>query len=396
MFPFTNRFKFGSYDEDENPLIAPYGNIDFTSPNNQTYGSLQQPPQPNFFDAYKQLMAQKEGPSMTAYRDFISKGYPQPESPNWGTRLGAILSGAAAGFTRPGSGYGVARDIIQDPYKQQVTHYNLEANRLGKSAELEEGQRQHNLTAVKSILDAEDKSRDNQRLEENTASQIGLRNIQAKKLVQELKTAGYKQLTNKITGHVEMHSISDPTDIIDLGKIDQSINEKALDDVAKEERGYNRSVNLENVRQGNREKSQKAGQVFSREQQGRTFTQQDKNREDIQSFQFGERQGRQAFEENLNRVRQEAINARAKLRTEKPQSFGEVSKRNKEATKALIAQNPDRYKGLYDDAADPDITNKYPDDIDSFNAFAELFNTLYKDIPGIAPLAPKKKYQVVR
>lgn len=390
MFPFINRFRPGLYDETEDPMAMPYKNISFGNETLNSYAPLkqpQQPPEPNFFNAYQQLQAQKSGPSMSAYRDFINKGYPTEESPGLTTRLGAILSGAAAGFTHPGSGYDVAQNIIHEPYKRELAKYSAEGNRLQQGAQLEESERQHNITAVKSILDAQNKQRDDERLDKNTNSQIELRNAQIKKAEQELTLAGYDKVVDKTTGHTQFVNKLDPTQKIDWGKFDQSINEKALDKIAGEERGYNRSVNLEGVRQTNRVTNQKAGEKFSREQQDRAFTQADKNREDNQQSQ-----------KDLQDAREKAIDAREKLRVDRPISFNQINTRNQSVVDSLIKRNPNRYKNVAVlDATNGNvtITNPQSNNTEDMAAFKELFDALYKDIVNPLEL-PKSigKYQI--
>src|SRR6266568_1287096 len=94
----------------------------------------------DFAAAYGSLMNQPEGAAQSQYRQFLSQQLPDKEKfkPSPISRIGAILSGLSTGITRgAGEGWQTAQGILDEPYKEALSKYQLQGGRLQQAAQIE-------------------------------------------------------------------------------------------------------------------------------------------------------------------------------------------------------------------------------------------------------------------
>src|SRR3954466_9586726 len=153
QFSFTNpmtsderrKINFGDTQfpkEEEQPSASPFQD------------NVQPHPQQDIMDAYREILNRQEGPAMMNYRKYLAAAPQEADyKPGKLTRLGAILSGAAAGFQNPAIGAEVAQRQLRAPFERAVDRYKMQGEGLEKLAGLEESQYQHKIQAVKNIAD---------------------------------------------------------------------------------------------------------------------------------------------------------------------------------------------------------------------------------------------------
>jgi hypothetical protein len=101
------------------------------------------------------------GPAMKKYTDFVANVPKEGDyQPNWMTRIGAAVSGAAAGMRNPSEGVAVAQRIRDEPYRSAVEQYHLQERGLAALAAGENDQRQNQLGLIKAIRDNQIKMRE--------------------------------------------------------------------------------------------------------------------------------------------------------------------------------------------------------------------------------------------
>src|SRR5207248_6431777 len=116
----------------------------------------------DFASYYAQLASQPEGPAQSQYRQFLSQQLPSKEQykPGAISRIGAILSGLSTGITRgAGEGYATARGILDEPYREALESYKLQAGRLGEAAKVEQENELNRVKLARDILESQDRQR---------------------------------------------------------------------------------------------------------------------------------------------------------------------------------------------------------------------------------------------
>src|SRR5439155_18781858 len=96
------------------------------------------------------------------YRQFLSQQLPSKEQfkPGAISRIGAILSGLSTGITRgAGEGYATAQGILDEPYREGLERYKLQAGRLGEAAKVEQENELNRVKLARDILESQDRQR---------------------------------------------------------------------------------------------------------------------------------------------------------------------------------------------------------------------------------------------
>jgi hypothetical protein len=89
------------------------------------------------------------GPATSAYKDLVTKMPKQEDfAPSKMTRLGASLTGLAAGMKDPAEGPAAARSIIRAPYEDAVREYGMKLGASKTSADLEREDMRDQLSAL--------------------------------------------------------------------------------------------------------------------------------------------------------------------------------------------------------------------------------------------------------
>lgn len=314
------------------------------------------PPRINFADAYRELLSRPKGKAAQAYEDFVQKGYPQERPPNWSTRLGAALSGAAQAFSRdPGSSFNTARSIIQAPYEREVKRHQLEGNRLAQAAALEEKDEGRNLQIIKAFDEMENRRIDNERLQAQADEAKRVNNANIKAREQQAINSGLTVIEGS-DGH--RYSVSkDGKTKTDLGKYDLSVEEKKTaaklkakedsDLIAARQRTL-AGINFDNAMKLQRDRE-------------RATDERTTQRIEAQVKRDAARKGITQTSE-VNKMR-----------------------RNRVAVEAMVASDPDRFKDIWTNSPDGymSLTSKPPDyntDPEAYEAYRELYNLLYQGV----------------
>jgi len=372
MYPFH----YNIFKQPQGEMFdSPYKNVMFGTPEEETSFQAPQAPQPpTFMDAYRELLTRKAGPAMSAYSKFLSEGAPQPDDyrPSKTTRLAAILSGAAAGFARPGTGSEVASRIVEEPYERGMQRYGMESDRLRQAAALEEGSSNRDFTHLKTLSDIQNTMNDNERATKaqdilNKSRELGMEKTQA-----ELKLLGIETHVDRETGHlIGVNKLT--KERTDYGQIGQSSSQRVA------EHKKNAGVDLRN---------RKNFALF----EVPLIDQRDEHRADLaftnaQLLESGRQENRMQLEE-----------ARSKMRaavTNKELLPGDVKviRTNLAKVQSIIAADPNKYKDYWDADNQRLVTDIPEVGTDEYNDYVTLYNALYQ---GTSQLSPNSKYKVGR
>lgn len=257
MFPFAPRMSFmgaapdtrvndtfkNVYFPDSSENANPYAGLSSAAP------APEQSPT-SLVDVFREVMQHQDGPAMSEYKKYLEKGYPNPQDfkPGKLTRLGAILSGMATGFSNPAEGPQVTQSLIRAPYQQALQRYDLEGQRLEKGAALEESGSSKRLGLAKDISDAMYKN--SELLRQNRLADADI----AEKASTAAKN-GQIVVQDKTTGHTFIKDRTGNT-VADLGKLSETADEaskRQVQEAIDKARGEspiieNREKNLENQR----------------------------------------------------------------------------------------------------------------------------------------------------
>jgi len=387
MYPYQFYSKRPLFGQNPDSYSTPYRGDLFGQPKVDEINSYQpQPPveqqsRPDFGQAYAELMKnESNGPNLSAYSKFVQEGPPKREDykPSKLRRLAAILSGVTLGYNNPEQGINTAATINETPYRKALETNRLKGGYLKEAADIENTGYGRQLATLKAVQEYGHQERTENRL--NSAEERATRNeislsesrrvanethrLTQQKMMIDLQTAGYEKEVSKLDGHVYMVNKLDPTKKIDLGKFDETLEEKSQREIKTD--------------------VAKARQVspitFGREAeiQNRGFKQQDKAREDSQAFQAEQQ-----------RLRETEINKRNESRARRPETINQARLKNGTVVESLIKKNPEKYKGIVKPNADNTgyIMGENPGmDSPNYLAYKELFDALYNGIPGIEPL----------
>jgi hypothetical protein len=173
---------------------------------------------------YKSMMNLPEGAAQAQYRQFLSQNLPTKEQykPSKISRVGAILSGISEGLTKgAGAGYATAQGILDQPYREALSNYQLQSQRLGTAAKLEQEDVLNKVKLARDVLEERDRAAETAR--KSTETQGRIANWQSQALARQgIKTAGPGHVS-AITGHL-MQPVYDSKSpngirILDLGQI---------------------------------------------------------------------------------------------------------------------------------------------------------------------------------
>lgn len=382
MFPFLNRFRFGQ-GQNTDPTRNMMRNVNFASePEQEPYTNMQpqQEEDPTgFMSVYRDLMQRRNGPAMQAYAKYLQEEAPREEDVKPGklTRLAAILSGAAAGFTNPGAGYQTAQSIIREPYQRRRRQYAEEGSRLAQAASLEESQNKSNIQNVKDIAGIQNQEADNKRQDVLASSLMKQRDLNMQRTQQLIEQGGAQFHLDKTTGTgylVKMDGTKTP-----VGKFDQSTGEKLAEDInkmktqssliagrekARDSRTKDRELKLEDKRQENRLAMEDTRQS---------------NRNELRDKSISASMER--LEKRLNQSKDPSITAKIKS--------------NHEKVFSIIDSDPDKYGEFWDENK-----NKLsePPDVDSpeYADWVQLYNALYNGINQMNGKTTKSGNQIIR
>lgn len=365
-----------SFDKNPPPPPNPYKNILFGSGEQDDPYQTDEPqptPAPQFMDAYAELMKHQNGPAMSAYSKFVQQGPPQERDykPGKVTRLGAILSGAAAGYRDPASGVETATNIIKRPYREAVARNQLQGSYLQEGAKLEDTSYQRQLQTMNQMRLAENQRIDNERQERQLQNTISKNNLDMQKTLLEIARYGKSTHLDKNTGILYLVDELNPGKRTALGKYDQSSGERIGEATTK-------AQNASNIVEGRQSRLQKAQFGHQDTMQQRGFT----------------------HAENMAHT-----------------SINQVITKNAANVDALVATNPAKYKPVYrfnthsqqyeitnpletkgfprDEKGNVDYSKLTPQEIDDYNAFVEIHNANIKGVADDKMLEPISKYQPV-
>lgn len=378
MFPPFN-FKFGSpsptkFQDRFKTLFQPEQEEDPFSRTSMESNEVA-PTQPGFIDVYTELMNRKSGPAMEAYRKFVEKPAPSRSDFKVGklNRLGAILSGAAAGFQNPGSGVDIVQNALDKPYREGMSRYADEGGRLRELAGLEENEYKGKVATVKAIADVKNQEADNKRQDALAQSLMSQRKLTMEETRQRIEANGATFHEDKATGIgylVKRNGTKVP-----VGKFDLSSGEKLDIDLKK--------LNTTSALTLNRQKTMS----------GIEFGQRKVLQEDSQKH-----ANELEATRNTNRIKltESRLTQAAKIAAEKvkaPVGSDVQLKRNIPSVQALVDSDPDKYEDFwnYDAGALTDMPDK---DSPDYAAYMELYNALYKGI--VIPKVTKSGNTIVR
>lgn len=346
---------------DENPFaVSPLTLSQGVQPPTSPFDGSPQPPaapqpQPSLIDAYKELINRPDGPAMSAYSKFLSQGVPQREDykPGKMTKLGAILSGLAAGYqSGPKEGIELGRSILDRPYEMALHKNEMQGSRLGKAASLEELGQKGKVEDVKLLGDLSNKKSDNDRADLLANDLIKTRAITRQEAEQRMKNAGLFHEVNKVTGNLEL--IKPDGSRVIIGKFDQNTGEK----VAEKQKEITLSSNLTSGREAARD-----NRILTREQTMEATRQS--NRKELSNV---------TLEAQIKRDA-----ARAKLTNSN--SVLNTIRQNRQNVEATVAANPEKYQDVWVDSPDgktQELTVKAPAaGTPARQAYDELYNLLY-------------------
>lgn len=365
MFPPFN-FRFGGQQEDhrnrffknvfdQENVVNSTGDYDFASTPNVEVAQTQ----PGFMEVYKELMSKQNGPAMSAYRKFVEKPAPTADEfkPGKVSRLGAILSGAAAGFVNPSSGYGTAQEIISQPYREGMRRYADEGGRLREAASLEETDYKNKVGAVKAVGELQAKERDDIRQDKLANSLMSQRALSMKETQQRIEADGATFHLDKTDGIGYMVKRSGSR--IPVGKFDQSTGERLADDITKMTKQSDlvgtRQVKLAGIQFGNQSRLQEDRQLHD--------TSMESSRQ------------RNRLELTETRSRLAAENAAKRAKVSNPSELNNIRK-NLTSVNALFDSDPDKYEDFWDGENLGNAPDK--SDTEAYAAYKELYDTLYK------------------
>lgn len=386
MFPFMSRPNFSSVQPNLDPTRNMMRNVSIPDDDGQDdpYGNLNQPQQsqedPNgFMSVYRELMQRRNGPAMTAYRKFLDTGYPDERDspPGKLTRLAAILSGTAAGFANPGSGTGVAQNILDQPYQRKVRQYAAEGNRLANAASFEETQSKDNIAAVKAIGDLQDKETDNKRQQALADSTIATNAARA-------KAAGNKVI-HADDGHV--YVFDNDNKKTDLGKLSETPDEKSARTI-KQAVGIAQQEAPIKVKQ-----AVDTAKGISPIIEGRETRLEGTRQANRVSLEGTRQADRMALRDKSIKASMDRLEAR--LNQKKDPSVTQKIKLNTEKLRSVLDSDPSRYENFWDDNKGE---LKAPPDINSpeYQDFVKLYNTLYDGISTLSAKPTKAGNKIVR
>lgn len=387
MFPPFN-FRFGQAEEDPHkrlfnhifdPVQEESNPYQFSRTEDPGARQVPEPQtQSGFMDVYKELMNRQNGPAMSAYRKFVEQPAPTRADfkPSKTSRLGAILSGAAASFTNPSSNAGqeIVQNMIDKPYLEGMKRYGDEGGRLREAANLEETDTKNRVSAVKSVLDAKNQEEDNKRQDLLASSLIKSRNLTAQKTQQEIEANGAKFELDKTTGIGYL--VKNDGSRKPVGKFDQSTGEKMIEDVSKMQEQDRlvgtRQVRLAGINFGNNRALQEDRQAHdvtmeTARQANRIATEQERQK------------GREAITKSKLDAAQKRIDSR--INVAKDPSINQKIKAGLFKAQSLVDADPslEDYWDI-DNAKDP--LKSPPSDHNSpeYAAWNKLYNALYGDI----------------
>jgi hypothetical protein len=336
--------------------------------------------QPGFMDVYRELMNRQNGPAMENYRKFVESETPTRENTKVGklTRLGAILSGAASGFTNPASGAAVAQNIMDRPFNQRMQEHNYKGDQLREAASLEEASNRSRTTAVKAVGDLQNQAADNKRQDQLAKSLIEQRALTAKETQQRIEANGATFHLNKADGIGYL--VKRDGSMTPVGKFDQSTGEKLDEDLSK----MRTQSDLTGTRQV---KLASMNNAFSKSQQ------EDRQLHDTEM----ERQ-RQTGRKELTAERAKLAAENAIKRAGLTNSANTINqlrqiKLNINKVESMVAADPDKYEDFWDGE---NLMDTPSTDDPNYEAFTELYNALYAGTSVLSSKPTKSGNTIVR
>ena len=372
MFPSLNLFR--KYNEPvEDPRKKMFeGIFPVDTPQDPFSGmsqpiKMEEPQQPGFMDVYKELMSRQNGPAMSAYRKFVEQGAPTKETikPDKLTRLGAILSGAAAGFQNPSEGVRVTRDILDRPFEDALHNYKSQGGRLQELASLEEGDTKNKIASVKAVGELQNQQVDNKRQDALAQSLMNQRALTMKETQQRIEANGATFHEDQTTGIGYL--VKRDGTRIPVGKFDMSTGEKLESDLTKmreqDKLVGTRQVKLDNINFGNQKTLQDDRQSHSINMQN---------------------QGQENAKELIDlRATRAAENAAKRVKVTNPSIYAQI-KTNVTKVDSLVDADPDKYEDLWDGE---NLGDKPAEGDPKLAAYKELYDALYN---GVAVLSTTK------
>lgn len=365
--------------------------FDLNAQNDQSLNPYQAPPpppqntEPDFAQAYVEMLKNEgNGPSTKAYGKYLQEGEPiEPKTTKKGL-IGAMLAGGVSSyFNGPKYGNEVSENLLHGNYNDDLEKHRRQGLYLKEAQSIEEKGYGKQLAITKAMLDAAQKKRDDVRLEGDAADRQKTNELRRESLRLDLSTKGYQEVHSD-DGHLYMVNKNDPSDRRDLGKYNESTQEKA-----------NRTVST-SVRT--------AEGVTPIQQRSRLFLQDDAQR-------HADEQQQRGFAHTDKTTADKATGA--------GRSVTQIDTRNAIKVQAITEGNPERYKNVYvkdpvsgrmgvnnplaatgiprtaDNKIDWNSPILTPKAIDEYNAFVELHNANLEGFPELQNqrMMPLTKYK---
>lgn len=383
MYPYRNLFTGPTLGA---PMDAPYKNILFGSPDDEENLFDHRPQAPvaqntpaSFVDVYKELMGRQSGPAMAAYAKFLQAAPKESDyKPSKMTRLGAILSGAAAGLRDPATGFETARAALERPYERALKKYSLDAGRLREAANLEEGQFRNQIGTLKTVSDISNQQADNERQARAAEILNQSRVLGMEKTRKELQLIGIETHINPEDGHlIGINKVTGQTR--DYGKIGQSSQDRITESGKKAERAG--EISLKNT---------KSRILFETPIiEGRQNRLEDKRFEHSKEMERERQVGREKLAQERNKIK-------ASVTKELSPGDVKVIRANRAKVQSLIDADPNKYAAFYDKDTGR-LTGEVPEiGTDEYEAYRELYNALYSGTNSLASGKKVGKYGVTR